>query len=245
MMLAAPVTTGTAGLAVALAAGAVSIASPCAWPLIPGYLAYVSGVPVGETGHTRRVIGASALFVLGFAIVFTALGATASLLGAFLLRNLSLITKISGVFVVVMGLAMLGVFRLPFLYREKRFDLSRVRSGPAGAVPLGMAFAFGWTPCIGPVLSAIFALATSAPTVSKGALLLFVYSLGMGIPFLLFAFVYSRAGRTFGALQRHGRAMERTGGVLLVLIGLFLFTGAWQRLFAPLARVFSLHHWLV
>ncbi|TMK39071.1 MAG: cytochrome C biogenesis protein [Actinobacteria bacterium] len=236
-MLSADVTTaGAAGLAVAFAGGVLSIASPCSWPLIPGYLAYVSGVAVGETGRTRRVVGAGALFVLGFAIVFTALGATASVLGTFLLRQLPLITKVAGVFVIAMGLATLGVLRLPFLYREKRFDLNRIRSGPVGAIPLGMAFAFGWTPCIGPVLAAVFAVAAYTPTASKGALLLFVYSLGMGIPFLIFAFVYSRAGRTFQFLKRHGRVVEQVGGVLLVAIGLFLVTGAWQRLFTPLVR---------
>ena len=119
---------------------------------------------------------------------------------SFLLRQQPLITKVAGVFVIAMGLATLGVLRLPFLYREKRFDLNRIRSGPVGAIPLGMAFAFGWTPCIGPVLAAVFAVAANTPTASKGALLLFVYSLGMGIPFLVFAFVYSRAGRTFGAI---------------------------------------------
>jgi cytochrome c-type biogenesis protein len=190
-------------------------------------------------------VGAGALFVLGFAIVFTALGATASVLGSFLLRQQPLITKVAGVFVIAMGLATLGVLRLPFLYREKRFDLNRIRSGPAGAVPLGMAFAFGWTPCIGPVLAAIFAVAANTPTASKGALLLFVYSLGLGIPFLLFAFVYSRAGRTFKVLERHGRIVEQVGGVLLVAIGLFLVTGAWQRLFAPLARLFVKHNWVL
>ena len=245
MTLAAGVAAGTAGLAVAFAAGAVSIATPCSWPLIPGYLAYVSGVAAGETGQTRRVLGASALFVLGFALVFTALGATASVLGSFLLRQLPVFIKVAGVFVIFMGLATLGVVRLPFLYREKRFDLTRIRSGPAGAVPLGMAFAFGWTPCIGPVLSAIMTMAANTPTASKGALLLFTYSLGMGIPFLLFAFVYSRAGRTFGLLRRHARTIEVTGGVMLVAIGLFLVTGAWQRLFAPLARLFVQNHWLV
>jgi cytochrome c-type biogenesis protein len=245
MLPAAINTTGAAGLAVAFAGGILSIASPCSWPLIPGYLAYVSGVAVGERGRTRRVVGAGALFVLGFAIVFTALGATASVLGGFLLRQQPIITKVAGVFVIVMGLATLGALRLPFLYREKRFDLNRIRSGPVGAVPLGMAFAFGWTPCIGPVLAAVFAVAANAPTAAKGALLLFVYSLGMGIPFLVFAVVSSRAGRTFRALQRHARLVEQVGGVLLVVIGLFLVTGAWQRLFAPLSRLFAGHNWLV
>src|SRR3979411_3022791 len=128
MLPAAVNAAGAAGLAVAFVGGALSIASPCSWPLIPGYLAYVSGVAVGETGRTRRVVGAGALFVLGFAIVFTALGATASLLATFLPRQQPLITKVAGVFVIVMGLATLGVLRLPFLYRERRFDLNRIRA---------------------------------------------------------------------------------------------------------------------
>lgn len=239
------VTAGTAGLVIAFAGGAISIATPCSWPLIPGYLAYVSGVSAGETGQTKRVLAATALFVLGFAIVFTALGATASILGTFLLRQLSWFIRVAGVFVIFMGLASLGVLRLPFLYREKRLDLNRIRSGPGGAVPLGMAFAFGWTPCIGPVLAAIMTMAANTPTASKGALLLFVYSLGMGIPFLAFALVYSRAGRAFGAVRRHGRAIERVGGVLLVGIGVLLVTGAWQSLFTPLVRLFVQKHWLI
>jgi cytochrome c-type biogenesis protein len=235
----------TLGLAaVSLAAATVSIATPCCLPLIPGYLAYVSGVSAGEMGHTKRVLGAASLFVLGFAIVFTALGATASVLGTFLVGRLSLLVKVGGVFVIAMGLATVGVLRVPFLHREKRLDLNRVRSGPAGAVPLGMAFAFGWTPCIGPVLGAILSTAAVTQTAAKGALLLFLYSLGMGVPFLLFGLAYTR-GRTFGLLRRHGRAIERAGGALLVAMGVLLVTGAWQRLFTPLARLFVRNHWLV
>src|SRR5205807_3886863 len=131
-----------------------------------------------------------------------ALGATASVLGTFLVGRLSLLVKVGGVFVIAMGLATLGVLRVPCLYRERRFDLHRVRAGPLGAVPLGMAFAFGWTPCIGPVLGAILSTAAVTQTAAKGALLLFLYSLGMGVPFLLFALAYTRGGRTF-ALLRH------------------------------------------
>src|SRR6266481_457175 len=211
-------TGGTLGLAaLSLGAGTISIATPFCLPLLPGYLAYVSGVGAWETGRTKRVVGAASLFVLGFAIVFTALGATASVLGTFLVSRLSLLVKVGGVFVIAMGLTTLGVLRVPFLYREKRIDLNRVRSGPAGAVPLGMAFGFGWTPCIGPVLGAILTTAATTQTASKGALLLSMYSVGMGIPFLLLALVYERAGRTFGILRRHGRAIERVGGVLLVM----------------------------
>lgn len=236
---------GGAGLGIAFAGGVVAIATPCSWPLIPGYLAYVSGVATGETGQTRRVVGATALFVLGFAVVFTALGATASVVGSFLVKETSLFVRIAGVFVILMGLATLGVFRAPFLYREKRFDLTRIRPGPAGAVPLGMAFAFGWTPCIGPVLAAILAVASDTPTAAQGALLLFVYSLGMGIPFLIFGLVYARTGKTFSFVRRNGKRIERIGGALLVGIGLLLVTGVWQGLFTPLVSLFVRRHWIV
>lgn len=245
MILASVTTGGAAGLGVAFAGGVVSIATPCSWPLIPGYLAYVSGVASGETGQTRRVLGATALFVLGFAAVFTALGATASVIGSFLARETSLFVRVAGVFVILMGLITLGLFRIPLLYREKRFDLSKVRPGPAGAVPLGMAFAFGWTPCIGPVLAAILAVASDSPTAAQGALLLFVYSLGMGIPFLIFGLVYARTGKTFGWVRRNGKLIERVGGVLLVGIGLLLVTGLWQSLFTPLVSLFVRRHWIV
>lgn len=244
-MMPAVVTAGPMGLAVAFAGGALSIATPCSWPLIPGYLAYVSGVGAGETGQARRVLGASALFVVGFGLVFTALGATASVIGSFLARQTTLFVRVAGAFVIVMGLATLGLLRVPFLYRERRLDLSRIRSGPAGAVPLGMAFAFGWTPCIGPVLAAIMAVAASTPTASQGALLLFVYSLGMGIPFLLFALVYAKAGKTFRFVRDHGRMIERVGGVLLVGIGVLLVTGLWQNIFTPLVSLFVQKHWVV
>ena len=227
----------------ALVAGTVSITSPCCLPLMPGYLSYIGGVSSAEEGNRRRVVGAAALFVLGFAFVFTALGASASAFGSVILDRLPLFIKVSGAFVIVMGLAMLGLFRLPFMYRELRFDMSKVRRGPAGAVPLGMAFAFGWTPCVGPVLGGILTAAAATQTVWKGAILLFVYSLGMGIPFMLLALGYSRAGRSLNFLRRHAVAIERTGGVLLVSMGVLLITGYWQQLFTPLIRWFSRHGW--
>lgn len=232
------------GLAsLAFVAGAVSITSPCCLPLMPGYLSYIGGVGAVEEGNRRRVMGAALLFVSGFAIVFTALGATASILGEFLLARLPLFIKISGAFVLAMGLAMLGLFRLPFLYREARFDMSKIHRGPAGAVPLGMAFAFGWTPCVGPVLGAILTSAAATQTVWKGTTLLLVYSLGMGIPFLLLAFGSSKANRAFGWLRRHARGVERAGGTLLVAMGALLITGFWQQMFTPLIRWFSERGW--
>jgi cytochrome c-type biogenesis protein len=227
----------------ALVAGIISISSPCCLPLIPGYLSYVSGVSSGSEGNRWRVLGASLLFVLGFASIFTTLGVSASVAGALLLGALPVLVKVAGVFVIVMGLAMLGMLRIPFLYREKRFNLSRIRSGPAGAFPLGMAFAFGWTPCIGPILAAILGAAAVTQTAAQGAALLAIYSLGMGIPFMLIALGYSRAGRTIGFLKRHAMKIEKAGGALLVLMGTLLITGYWTTLFVPLLRLFSRSGW--
>lgn len=233
-------------LALAFVAGLISFTSPCCLPLMPGYLSYVSGVAGQEAGVVqvrRKVMTAAALFVAGFAAVFTVLGASASVLGAFLLTNRPILMQVAGAIVIVMGLAAMGALRIPFLYRELRFDLHRIRSGPAGAVPLGMAFALGWTPCIGPVLAGILTAAAATQTVWRGAGLLFVYSLGLGVPFLLLAWGYARAGKAFGWLRRHGRRIEIAGGVLLVLMGMLMITGQWIRLFAPLVRWFSRNQW--
>jgi cytochrome c-type biogenesis protein len=203
----------------------------------------VSGVSAGAQGQRGRVLGTSALFVLGFASIFTALGASASLAGALLLGALPLLIKVAGVFVIAMGLAMLGVLRLPFIYREKRFDMSRVRPGPLGAFPLGMAFALGWTPCIGPILASILTAAAATQTATQGAGLLAIYSLGMGIPFMLIALGYSRAGKTIAFIKRQSLKIERVGGGLLVAMGILLITGYWTRLFVPLIRLFSRFNW--
>ncbi len=213
---------------------------------MPGYVSYVSGVAGGEVGTVqvrRRVVGAAALFVLGFATVFTVLGASASLLGSFLLANRPVLVKVAGGVIILMGLAALGLVRIPFLYREARADLTRIRPGPLGAVPLGMAFAVGWTPCIGPVLAGILTAAAATGTVWSGASLLFVYSLGLGIPFMLLALGYLRAGRAFTWLRRHGRGIEVAGGALLVVMGLLMITGHWLRLFTPLLRWFARTGW--
>ncbi len=232
--------------ALALVAGVLSFSSPCCLPLMPGYVSYVSGVAGSTTGAVAvktRVVGAALLFVLGFALVFTALGAGASALGLVLLRHRSGLTKIGGVLVIFMGLVTMGLLRAPFLMRERRFDLRRVAPGPTGAFPLGMAFAIGWTPCIGPVLAGILAAAASTRAPLKGAALLFTYSMGLGIPFLLLALGLTRAGRVAGWLRRHGRAIERLGGALLITMGVLMITGAWLRLFTPVLRVFSRSGW--
>ena len=231
----------------ALAAGVVSITSPCCLPLLPGYLAYVSGTSagesVGEVAVRTRVVGSALLFVLGFSLVFTLLGAGVSVFGDPLIARRLFLIRIAGVFIIVMGLVTAGVLRFPFLFRELRMDLRKVRPGPGGAIPLGMAFAIGWTPCIGPVLAGILAAAATAGGVWRGSSLLFVYSLGLGIPFLLLALGYARANRAFAWLRRHSRGVELVGGTVLVVMGILMITGQWLRLFTPLIRLFSRSGW--
>lgn len=231
---------------VAVVAGALSITSPCCLPLVPGYLSYISSLPVSELGERqarRTTLRASLLFVAGFTFVFTLLGLGASLLGSLVLRHLPTIVRISGVLVIALGLATMGVLRVPVLQRERRLDLARVPRGPAWAFPMGMAFAAGWTPCIGPILATILTAAAATQTAAWGAILLALYSLGLGIPFILLGQGFGRATRSMAWLRRHGRAVERTGGILLVAVGLLFLSGRWQALFAPLQRDFARLGW--
>jgi cytochrome c-type biogenesis protein len=231
---------------VAVVAGIVSFSSPCSLPLVPGYLAYVSALPMSELedGAARRTaLKASLLFVGGFTVVFTALGASFALVGSVLLRNVDWITRVAGVGIIAMGATMLGILRIPWLARERRFDLSRLQKGPRSAFPLGMAFAFGWTPCIGPILATILAMAGATDTVAAGAGLLALYSLGLGIPFVLIAVWFQKATRSMEWLKRNGRRVELVGGSMLVLVGVMFTTGAWRALFIPLQRVFSRIGW--
>jgi cytochrome c-type biogenesis protein len=213
---------------------------------MPGYVSYVSGVAGSGPGGVAvrpRVLGAALLFVLGFATVFTLLGAGASFVGEFLLAHRQSLIRVAGLFVVLMGLVTMGAIRIPWLKREVRIDLRRVRPGPLGAVPLGMAFAVGWTPCIGPVLAGILTAAAATQGAWRGASLLLVYSLGLGIPFLLLAAGYANTGRVFRWFRRHGRAVEVVGGTVLVAMGILMVTGQWLRLFTPLIRLFSRNRW--
>ena len=215
---------------VALLAGIISFLSPCVLPIVPPYLAYMSGVNVGEMsadGASRRKTMTTALFfVLGLSTVFLFLGFTASAFGAFFLRNQTLFAQISGVVVIVFGLHFLSVFRIPFLDQEARLDAGDRGGSSFGAYVLGLAFAFGWTPCIGPQLGAILTLAASEASVSKGTLLLAIYALGLGIPFLLAAMFMSRAMGVMNRIKRHMGMIEKAMGALLVLVGLALVTGA-------------------
>lgn len=215
---------------VALTAGIISFLSPCVLPIVPPYLAYMSGVTIGEmqqAGAARRKATISALFfVLGLSTVFLFLGFTASAFGVFFLKNQELFAKISGLLVIVFGLHFLGIFRIPLLDREARMDTGDSGGSVFGAYLLGLAFAFGWTPCIGPQLGAILSLAASEASVARGTLLLGVYAAGLGIPFLLAAMFLSRSMHLMNCLKRHMQMIERAMGVLLILVGIALVTGA-------------------
>jgi cytochrome c-type biogenesis protein len=221
----------------ALVAGFVSFSSPCCLPLVPGYLSYVSALPVSELGESdaRRVtVRAAILFVAGFTSVFTVLGIGATLVGSLFLRNQDTLVRVFGVVIVAMGLVTMGAVRVPVLMRERRVDVSRVPRGPAYAFPLGMAFAAGWAPCVGPVLATILATASATGTVVWGGVLLALYSMGLGIPFVLLALGFSRAQRSLGWLARNGRRIEVVGGALLVAVGVLFVSGRWTPMFPQL-----------
>lgn len=212
-------------LVLAFAAGVLGFLSPCIVPLIPGYLSFVSGVSLGEMDlverrrHLAQVLLATTLFVLGFSAVFTALGASASLLGSFIVDNRLWLGRIGGTIVILLGLSVLGIVKVPGLYRERRLQVSQRPGGMFGAVPVGMAFGLAWTPCVGPVLAAILTLAATVQGASGGALLLFAYSLGLGVPFLLAAVLITTAVDAFAWIRSHGRAIETASGAFLVVMG--------------------------
>ncbi|MBN9675014.1 cytochrome c biogenesis CcdA family protein [Salipiger bermudensis] len=217
---------------VALAAGIISFLSPCVLPIVPPYLAFMSGVSIAEMeagGRARlRAFTAALFFVLGLSTVFVLLGFTASWLGMFFLQNQILLARISGVVVIVFGLHFLHVFRIPFLDREARIETGDAGGSAFGAYILGLAFAFGWTPCIGPQLGAILSMAASEASVARGTALLAVYAAGLGLPFLLAAVFLSRAMGVMNRLKRHMALIEKVMGVLLIAVGLALLTGAFS-----------------
>lgn len=216
--------------ALALVAGAVSFTSPCALPLLPGFASYVAGVE-GADGDGRRVNRWGAwLFVAGFGLTFTALGATASAIGRLLQGGGRTLDVVGGAIVVAMGVVMVSGRRPGVLGREVRAPLHSIARGPAGALPLGVAFAFGWTPCIGPVLAGILTVAGRSGSVTQGAFLLGMYSVGLGIPFLLLARAVRAGTVRIAWLRRHGRTLDVAGGALLIAMGIALATGVWTRL---------------
>ena len=256
---------GAAGIPVAFVVGMVSFFTPCILPLLPGYLSYVSGVSGEEleAGARRsRVLVGTLLFVLGFALIFSTLGATASAIGGFFLDNFPLVERISGVFVIVMGIAFLLTISTRWLMTtgesggvlapvargglvvarvvgQERGMHGRPSAGVIGALPLGAAFAVTWTPCVGPGLATVLTIAGSEGSAARGALLLFSFSLGFGFWFVLGGLAFRRATRAVAAIRRRMTALTLVGGVFLVTIGVLLVTNQWGNLLAPIRR------WLV
>lgn len=219
----------------ALIAGALSFLSPCVLPLVPPYLCYMAGVSVedfrngGQGAAAARsrnaVIVSSIFFTLGFATVFVALGAGASAIGLLLRQYIDVLSKVGGVIIIIMGLNFLGLFRIGILAREARFQSSGKPASLSGAYLMGLAFAFGWTPCIGPVLGAILGIAAASDTAGSGAFLLAVYSLGLAVPFWIAAFFSGAFMRFLSRFRKHLGAVEKVMGGLLVLTGIAFLTG--------------------
>lgn len=217
---------------VALLAGLVSFFSPCVLPLVPGYLSFVTGLTgaeMAETGtpnrHRGRLLAGSILFVLGFTVVFVAFGAVAGTAGVFLREHLDVIIRVFGGVLVVLGLVFSGV--LPWFQRDIR-ALHRVRGVGLAAAPLiGAVFGLGWTPCIGPTMSAVLTLALDSGRASRGGLLMMFYGLGLGIPFVLAALGYKRLLRASSWIRRHPRVVSSVGGALLIVLGVAMLTGLW------------------
>lgn len=218
----------------ALVAGLISFLSPCVLPLVPPYLCFLGGTTMeelaGEDAVADQVWGqvvlASLFFILGFTTVFIALGATATVLGQLVAENLGLLAKIAGVVIIALGLHFLGILKIPLLNREARYHAEARPAGLLGAYLIGLAFAFGWTPCIGPVLAAILFVAASEETIWKGVGLLAVYSMGLGIPFLAAALAIRPFLGFLQRFRRHLGTVERVMGGLLVVTGILFITGS-------------------
>ncbi|MBR0956631.1 cytochrome c biogenesis CcdA family protein [Bradyrhizobium japonicum] len=217
-------------LGAAFAAGLLSFLSPCILPLVPPFLCYMAGVSVTDLSSDRpdlrpRILVSALAFVAGFSLVFIALGSTASIAGRFISAHLSTLGMVAGALIIVMGLHFLGVLRIPLLYRSATVQFDNRPAGVAGAFVMGLAFAFGWTPCAGPILAAVLMMAGSEETTGRGALLLFAYSVGTGIPFLVAAAFTGRFMAALGRARRHLGLVEKAMGAFLVATGLMFLTG--------------------
>ena len=214
---------------VALIAGLLSFLSPCVLPIVPPYLAYMGGISMtemsGGMSGRRRVMLSALFFVMGLSTVFLFLGFTASAFGSFFLQNQDWFVIVAGIIVMVFGAHFLGIYRIGFMDREMRMDAGDRGGSAFGAYVLGLAFAFGWTPCIGPQLGAILSLAASEASLTRGTLLLGVYALGLGIPFLLVAAFFPRLTGVMTWMKRHMERIERIMGLLLWTVGLMMLTG--------------------
>ena len=230
----------------ALGAGILSFISPCVLPLVPGYISFISGVSFNDmqasgaalTRSRRQMLITSIAFVIGFSLVFIAAGASASAIGRAVGRYRTIIERIAGLLVIFFGLHLAGIFRIKWLDRDTRIQTSTRPTNPFGAMLVGIAFAFGWTPCIGPILGGILTIAGSRETVSEGMILLAVYSAGLGIPFILTALAVDKFFAASARIRRHYRMIEYVAGGLLIVIGVLIFTNK----FTVLAK--AIDRWL-
>ncbi len=225
------------GILTAFLGGLLSFLSPCVLPLAPPYLAYLAGTTLDQVTDdavddrvARRVQIASLFFVAGLATVFVSLGATASALGQLLAQHKYVLGQVAGVVIAVMGLHFLGIIRIPLLYREARLDGPAKAGGYGGAYLMGLAFAFGWTPCIGPVLGSILVLAAQEETIQAGVMMLLVYALGLGTPFVIAALFIKPFMRWAKGFPRHLGTVEKAMGLLMIAVGVMMFTGAFSNL---------------
>jgi cytochrome c-type biogenesis protein len=223
------------GIGVSFAAGVLSFLSPCVLPLIPSYVSFITGMGLEDVRHSRRItLVHSLLFVTGFTLIFLALGATATVLGRVLFVYRDWVGRVGGVLVIVLGLYLLGVFQLGALARERRVHVAEKPLGYLGTVLVGMAFAAGWTPCIGPILGGVLTYTASSADLERGLVLLLAYSLGLAVPFLLSALMIDRF---MAAFRRHRGALvwvSRVSGALLVVVGVLMLTGSMTVLSAML-----------
>ncbi len=231
----------------AFVAGLLSFLSPCVLPLVPPYLCFLAGVSIGElTGsdgrltsqQNRRIVVMAAMFVAGFTTVFVALGATASAIGSWITAYFDILAIVAGALILLMGLHFLGWLRIPLLYREARFQASSRPAGLLGAYLIGLAFAFGWTPCVGPVLATVLMVAGAEGTAMLGAALLTAYALGIGLPFLLAAVFAGPFLNLLGRFRHHMPVIEKTMGAALVVTGLLFMTGTMPVLAGWLLQTF-------
>jgi len=218
-------------------AGLLSFLSPCVLPLVPGYISIISGFSleqlkgkIHDASLKRSVMLSSLMFIVGFTITFIALGATATALGQYLLIRMPQLRQIAGIIMIVFGLHVLGVFRIKALYSDTRMHKVQTPGGMLGALVLGLVFALGWSPCLGPILSGVLGLASEQETVMRGMFLLLVYSAGLGVPFLMTSLGLNRFLSFYNRFKKHFRALEIVSGILILGIGVLIFTNQMTRL---------------
>ena len=235
--------TENVSLLVAFTAGLISFLSPCVLPLIPSYMAFITGISLEELSVHENlkkvrlaVVGNSLLFILGFSCIFIALGASATFIGTFLQDNIRWFEIIGGAVVIVLGLHFAGVFKLKFLERERKFRVKSKPLGFLGTFLVGLAFGAGWTPCVGPILGSILTLAATTQDVAKGIVLLVFYSLGLGIPFFLAGILIHKFFEYFKAIRKYFRIITAAGGALLIIVGILLISGYFTAMFSLFSR---------